>query len=72
LSYDEIRPLSDTYDSGKGMGTIYHYDGGSANPGRVLLRGGSWYYGSDAGSFALHCYWSTGNSDYSVGFRCVR
>jgi len=72
LSYDEIRPLNNTYDTGKGVGLLYHYDGGSANPNRVLLRGGYWYNTSDAGSFALKLNLSTDNANYDVGFRCAR
>ena len=72
LSYDEIRPLNNTYDTGKGVGLLYHYDGGSANPNRVLLRGGGWYSASNAGSFALNLGWSAGGAGYNVGFRCAR
>jgi hypothetical protein len=41
LSYNEIRPANDTWNTDKGVGGIYHYDG-AAPSNRVLLRGGDW------------------------------
>ena len=58
LSYNEIRPANNTWNSNQGMGKILTYNGPSAN--RVLLRGGSWYNGANAGSFAMITNWNTG------------
>ncbi len=71
LSYDEIRPIDQTWDTGKGVGLIYHYDG-AAPASRVLRRGGRWDYGSFAGAFALTLDWSTGSQNNNIGFRCAR
>jgi len=59
LSYDEIRPSNSAWNSVQGMGRIYTYNGASAN--RVLLRGGNWCSGADAGAFTLYLDWSTGD-----------
>ena len=70
LSYDEIRPANNTWNADKGMGRIYTYNGSYAD--RVLLRGGSWDSGSNAGSFAMSTSWDTGYQSSVVGFRCAR
>ncbi len=71
LSYNEIRPANDTWNTDKGVGGIYHYDG-AAPSNRVLLRGGDWQNGSYAGAFVLSLNWCTTNQGYDVGFRCAR
>ena len=52
---NDLKPTDPTWNSSKGMGLIYHYDG-AAPVSRVLLRGGTWYNGSGAGAFALYLY----------------
>jgi len=70
LSYDEIRPSNSSWNSTQGMGRIYTYNGAYAS--RVLLRGGNWFDGSNAGAFTLDVDWGTGDQGRTVGFRCAR
>jgi len=39
---------------------------------RVLLRGGKWNNGTNAGVFTLNLNWNTSNQNYNVGLRCAR
>ncbi|MDP3947851.1 MAG: hypothetical protein Q8Q41_04155, partial [bacterium] len=70
LSYEEIRPSDASWNATQGMGRVYTYNGAIAS--RVLLRGGGWYDGTNAGAFTLWLAWGTGNTNYDVGFRCAR
>jgi hypothetical protein len=38
----------------------------------VLLRGGNWNNGVNAGAFTLNLNWDTANQNNNVGFRCAR
>ncbi len=51
FSSNEIRPSDSSWNSTQGMGKVYTYNGAYAN--RVLLRGGTWGTGSNAGAFTL-------------------
>ena len=70
FSYDEIRPSNSSWNFTQGMGRVYTYNG--AYGFRVLLRGGVWFNGSDAGAFTLNLNWDTGDHSNHVGFRCAR
>lgn len=73
LSYDEIRPDGSSYTGSYGVGKIYTYgDGETATTERVLRRGGYWDNDTDAGAFAMLLHWTSGNTNYSVGFRCAK
>lgn len=73
LSY--IRPKVTTWSaSSNGIGRIY-LDHNAANDGsnyHAFLRGGYWYYGSDAGVFTLNLNSGPANTGTHIGFRCSR
>jgi len=48
------------------------YDGGSANPNRILFRGRNWDYGSYTGVYTLYTRFDSTHTNFVVGFRCVR
>ncbi len=70
LSYNIIRPSVNTWDSSKGVGKLYTYNG--SYPGRVFFRGGCWYYGANDGAFTLAMSNDPSISHSSIGFRCAR
>ncbi|XJZ25936.1 SUMF1/EgtB/PvdO family nonheme iron enzyme [Bacillota bacterium Lsc_1132] len=52
-------------DSSHGGDTLYMRNQGE----RLPFRGGSWYYGTSAGVFALNLSYPRSSSSYSIGFR---
>ncbi|MDP3014858.1 MAG: SUMF1/EgtB/PvdO family nonheme iron enzyme [bacterium] len=72
LSYNEIRPSNSSWNATHGMGRVYTYNGDYGSASRVLLRGGNWVYGADAGAFTLTLSWDTTFQNNFVGFRCAR
>jgi hypothetical protein len=72
LSADLLKPTDSSWTTSQGVGLIYHYDGGSANANRVMLRGGRFSSTSGTGVCATYLFYNTGSGSYSVGFRCAR
>ena len=72
FSYNEIRPSNNSWNATQGMGRIYTYNGDYGSQSRVLLRGGCWGTGDNAGVFTLYLDWYTTSQHYTVGFRCAR
>ena len=72
LSYDAIRPSNTSWNATQGMGHVYTYNGDRGAADRVLVRGGHWDAGVDAGAFAMYLNWNTGSSGSYVTFRCSR
>jgi hypothetical protein len=65
-----VGPSDTTHDAeGQNTGRIYT---NGAFGGKVLIRGGDWLYGSDAGLFETHLNWSESTMATYVGFRCAR
>ena len=86
-SVQEMLVLLDWYKHEKGSNVSYHdkeflgieelsYDEDVSyewiESPAFCTRGGSWSYGSVAGSFALYLDYSTANMGYGVGFRMAR
>jgi len=72
LSYDSVRPSDASWNATYGMGRVFTYNGDTGSASYVLLRGGNWYNGDNAGAFALNLNWRTGAQYNYGGFRCAR
>lgn len=74
LSYNMIRPSNSAWNSTRNMGQIYTWNpNGDANTTvYAFKRGGIWYNGSLSGVFTLVLYYTPGNTNVSIGFRCAR
>ena len=58
------------YDSTNGIGKLYNYYLAGSTDEKVFLRGGDWYYGTNAGLLYLILLIDSVYQDYSNGFRC--
>jgi prepilin-type N-terminal cleavage/methylation domain-containing protein len=73
-AYFSASDIYGSYNSSSyGVGKIWTYgDNESVSTSRVLLRGGNWSNGVNAGAFTLNLNWGTAAQYGNVGFRCAR
>lgn len=61
-----ILPDNPSFNANEGMGKYY-----AGTTGGAALRGGFWYNGASAGTFALYLNNSSSHTNTAFGFRCV-
>jgi len=71
LTYDKVRPLSNSYTSSYGVGQIYSDGTVSNNTSYGFVRGGYWDASSTAGAFAMLLNSAPAGRPFNIGFRCT-
>jgi len=72
LGYENVGPKNPSLDGSTGAGRIYSANDATYATVRALERGGSWYFTSYAGVFALTTSDGPTDTGANVGFRCAR
>ncbi len=72
VAQNKVGPPTTSWNSSQGMGQVYTYQNGISQGTTVFLRGATWFYGSNAGAFALLLSWGAGGTNGYVGLRCAR
>jgi formylglycine-generating enzyme required for sulfatase activity len=72
LPPERLLPLNPSWNANQGYGRIYSSGAPNNSNTYVFLRGGSWYYGTNAGVLALgFSQWGVWD-EFELGFRCAR
>jgi flagellin-like protein len=76
LTYNLLRSINSTWNADYGLGRLYtannlsYPNGATWNTTHGFLRGGDWYYGANAGAFALGLFNGPSVTYPNVGLRC--
>ncbi|MFA5925796.1 MAG: hypothetical protein WC831_02585 [Parcubacteria group bacterium] len=73
MSYASLRPGNPSWNSAQNMGMVYTFNpvGNTNSTNLAFNRGGTWWYGTIAGIYALSLGTPITSKNTNTGFRCV-